>query len=127
MIEEAIVTLVNNATGIMPEPAHLQQEPTLPAITYQRISAVRDYTQQGANGKSEARFQLNLWGEDESYLQLLTLANQLRIGMNGYRGVIGTTRIDKLFLVNQIDSNEPATGRLRVIMDFMVDHLEEVT
>lgn len=123
MIEAGLVSFIDDAVGIMPYPAKLEQTPAMPGITYQRINTNRLYTQEGDSKKPKAFFDLNIWGEDE--LQAKELANQLRPALSGYRGMMGSHRVDSVFIRNEQDGREDSTDRYRIIMSISIDHSEE--
>lgn len=83
--------------GIVP------QKETRAAIVYQIISETRDaYSLQGANGQVETRLQVKCYAA--SNVATRTLADTVRMAVDGYKGFWSGTEIQSVF----IDSSEPA-------------------
>src|SRR5215207_8759733 len=91
---------------------------TLPAVTFFKVSGPRDQTQQGPSGLVAARIQVTSWGRD--YTASKVLSNEVRLALDGYRGVLEDVRIDGIELINEMDDNEPEPNIFKTIMDFRV-------
>jgi len=108
-------------------PGFVPQHASMPAIVYQRISAVRTLTFGGPLGYVDARYQVTAW--DDSFGDCLTLADAIRLRLDGYRGTVGSIVIHGLSLENQSDvAEEPAESQQRLRwgcrMDFMLTYAE---
>lgn len=62
-------------------PVKLPQNPTLPAITYQIISGLRGYTQDGKDGVTDYRVQINI--DAYSYAECRTVRDAIAAGISG--------------------------------------------
>jgi len=126
-IEEAIrEILVANSTvkAITTRiyPSTLPQNPIYPLILYIRISGYRDYTLMGPSGMAHPRFQIEAWAE--TYAAAKSLANAIRVCLNGYRGTSGTVRIGSFLIQSERDIYEPEAACHRVVMDYAIWHNE---
>lgn len=109
-------------------PQKLPQAPTLPAITYNLVSAVRVRDLEGPAGKSRHRISINCWGN--TYASVRGLADAVRRELDGYgSGYMRDTFIGSITLDNEIDLFEEDAGRqnvgiYRVVQDYIISHLE---
>lgn len=104
-------------------PMKLPQKWTLPSITYQRISGDRDHCLDGPSGRARPRFQVDCW--DDSYSGVKTLADKVRLCLNGFKGDINTeTNVGGIILTSDRDIWEEDIGVYRITMDFIVPHFE---
>lgn len=118
----AIAALV----GTRISPLRLPQESTFPAITYQRISTVRDemvgsYTQNGYTGFGWARYQFTIWSDD--YAQVAALAAALREFIH-YFTTTPWTGPPMNKLLNEMDLGEPERDLYQRIIDAKIWFLE---
>lgn len=122
MIEQALQKIL---TEIEPKTFafKLPNQATLPAITFFKVSAPRDQTQQGPSGLVSARFQVSSWGIN--YTAAKTLSQLVRLALDGYRGYLNNVRIDGIELMNEMDGNEAEPNVFQTIMDFRVKYAEE--
>ncbi len=95
---------------------------TLPAITFFKVSAPRDQTQEGPSGLVSARFQVCSWGQ--KYTDSKTLSQEVRLRLDGFRGEVDDVRIDGIELMNEMDGNEAEPNIFQTIMDFRVKYAE---
>lgn len=130
MIREALFARLTNfggLTGLVGNrvfPAPLPQSPTLPAITYQRISGVPTLAHTRVGRHTTSRYQFTVWADDSDEAALV--AEQVRLALDGWVDKDGP-RIGKALLVLMIDDYEPETQRHRVLMDFMIGHDETIS
>jgi hypothetical protein len=96
-------------------PMVLPQTPTLPAITYQRIS---NPPRLGNTELREARFQINVWGE--SYADVIELANYVKTVFEDYTDTEVAPRIKYGKVINEIDDYDDETETYRVIIDVIL-------
>ncbi len=124
MIEEQLSAYLSSAMltsaiiGDRVYPSRLPQGVTLPAVTYRKISGMREYTQSGPAGIAQPRFQVTCWAD--SYLLSKQLANAVRQDLEGSARQVG----DALFLQNEIDLYEPEAQIDTVVLDFLIGHRE---
>lgn len=125
MIEEAVQTLL---TAVSPRTYgfKLPENSTLPAVTFMKVSAPRDQTQEGPSGLVSARFQVVAWGKN--YTASKRLSKDVRFALDGYNHrneYIQGVRIDGIELMNEIDGNEAEPNVFQTIMDFRIKYAEE--
>ena len=129
-LEEAIFDFMSTNAGIIAVvddrifPKRLPQNPTLPAIVFQVVSSVPNYTMDQAGDPPVAgetftkkRVQFDLW--TETYEGLLPVRDALFAGISGFRGMMGSVQIESVFVLNELDGFEPDTGSNRKIIDTM--------
>lgn len=107
----------------------LPQDPTYPAVTYQRISGPRLQDLAGSAGRGMARIQIDSWSRE--YIQAQSIAAAIRGSLNGFIGDLGDGASPESFrdvvirLANERDLYEDEDAPLyRVTQDFTVDHSE---
>jgi len=76
----------------------------LPAITYQKIDGPRLQSHDGPSGTAHPRFQVNIWAK--KYTEVVTLAERVRIALDGYSGTVGTVVIQAITLEDEADAME---------------------
>lgn len=114
----------------------LPQNPTYPALVYQRISSDRAHSQQGGSGLDLGLWQFTVWGPDAT--QNLLAIEELRLLVQGYMGTVVTTAGSVDFrgwlLVQQRDVEDPAgstneanTSMLGVQVDYQINVWEQPT
>lgn len=130
MIEEDLVAwlktrpLVNDLVLGRIYPMVLPQDPTFPALVYQRVSAVREESQSGPSGLAHPRIQFSCWGAE--YPAAKRLSEALRKTLDGFNGTMNGRRVFRCKVENDIDDKEDLSNRHRVIVDVMIWHREEV-
>lgn len=100
-------------------PMVLPQPPTLPAVTYSRVSrsAVRDLT---GVAYWISRFQFSCWAK--KYGDAKAVAQAVRQALEDYVGTMGQFRIIGSASVNEIDLSQPDTGLYHVPVDVLITH-----
>jgi len=96
---------VSALVGTRVYPNIVPQNKAMPAITYQQISGLRNYTMDGPVGLVEARFQINCWST--TYVQSRVLARLVRKALDNY----STTPIEITYLENEGDMPEVESGK----------------
>jgi hypothetical protein len=132
MIESALRTHILGDTSIKGQiserlyPLTLPQDPTLPAMTYQKISGLRFHDMEGASGLASPRFQFDIWSK--SYLTSKNISDLLRKRLDGFKGTVGSDVIQGVFLDSERDffEEDELLKFYRVSMDFFIYH-EEIT
>lgn len=108
-------------TRISPQP--LAQRPTLPAVTFQKISNAFG-SDRGDSGKAtieRPRYQFDCYGA--TYSSAHSVAQQLREALAAIAQA-SNPRVDVAYLQDELDYYEPETGRYRVIVDAFIWHEE---
>jgi hypothetical protein len=75
---------VSGLVGTRIYPQFVPQGASMPAITYQQISGIRDFTHSGPVDLASLRFQVNCWSLN--YTQARALADAVRTALNGVSG-----------------------------------------
>ncbi len=97
----------------------LPREPTFPAITYQMVSRVQD----SLTGIVQARMQYTCLAT--TWKGAADLADAVRCGLHGYRGVRDGARIEEIQYAGQHDDYDETTGIHWIPVDVIVTYLEE--
>lgn len=125
MIEQDLVVFLRANVPMAQQrvwPMRLRQDPQLPALVYRRISGPRESSHSGPSRLAHPRIQIDCWGED--YPQAKFLAEELRIAVDGFRGTMGSRRVDKVEVVADLDDIDEDSGRFRIIVDIIIWHHE---
>ena len=127
-IEEALYsrlaadgTLIYSSVEIYPQ--EIRQGATVPAITYQQISAVHTMAMDGEVPLCAARYQLNCYSD--TYEGAKDVAEAVRHCLNGYSGTVSSVVIQGIFLEEEHELFMAAVGaerhkRFCRSLDFMV-------
>ena len=92
MIAEALWARLQAVAGVTAlvsarvYPLLLRQNPTYPAVTYEKVSGPRIENLQGLSGLAHPRFQFSCFGDD--YEEADSVAEQVRLALEGYRAII---------------------------------------
>ena len=132
-IEKALISIMSNDADVSAKvgnrifPVFVPKGQTLPVITYQEISGVRDSVMKGASGLVQARYQINCW--TKTYKAARELADLVRISLapenDSYPEDIEGTNIQAIMLLNENDvpsihsDNEELSGHGKML-DFSV-------
>ncbi len=95
-------------------PVILPQDPTTPAISYQRISNTE---QDGTSTLRETRYQVDCWDDDFSSVQ--SLADAVRTALEEWTDTDQTPRVKMARVVGEFDTFEGETGLYRASIDVM--------
>lgn len=125
---------VSPLTGNRVYPVALPDGVELPAISLLRVSGPRDLTQNGANGKANPRFQVDVWGDHQS--EVKAVSAQIRKALHGFRGVMGggadavpvgmVRFVNELDIPEAFDPDEDDTRMYHTALDFLIWHDEDV-
>ena len=127
-IEEVIVATLTDHVGLSAligsrvYPDQLPQRPTLPAVTYQRVSTKFYPTRDESHASLERpRFQFDVWANSKANCR--NVAQQLRSAIPEMMQFVD---LDVQFatLQNEIDVIEPQTQQFRSIIDVFIWHRE---
>jgi hypothetical protein len=103
-------------------PSTLPQNPTYPLILYAKVTGERINDLSGPSGMAHPRFQIEAWAE--TYAAAKSLANAIRVCLNGYRGTSGAVQIGSFLIQSERDIYEPEAACHRVVMDYAIWHNE---
>lgn len=118
-VETEIVQMLQSHDGVAAlvrtriYPMFLPQDPTLPAIVYQKISGPRSYSHGGDQNLTFTRYQFSCWAT--TYAGAKALATQLRNCLSGRKYDV----IRAAFVANELDDYDPGTKDFREIVDFL--------
>jgi len=97
----------------------LNQNFSLPAIVYRKVSASRVHDLSGPTGRVDARFQIDLYSE--SSVELADLSDKVRVALDGFKGTLGTrANVGGIHLVSENDLFEAGDEIFRKSHDYMV-------
>lgn len=99
-------------------PIRLPQNPTLPAITYLKVSGLRHYKTNGPQNLSRPRVQIDCWAT--TYAAALSLAEDVRQALEGYSGAMGTKTVQGTFFENEQEFFEDEPLYYRHSRDYFV-------
>lgn len=131
MIATGLRTLLlgdSNITAIIGTrlyPIQLPQKPTLPALTYFRVSGEEQASNSGSQDYGWARFQIDAWAE--TFNEAETLANLVKERLHGFSGTVSNSDSPPLswvfqgiFAMTMRDFYEPEPKQYRVSRDYMM-------
>lgn len=128
-IEAAIYSTLTSHVGLSAlvstrvYPDILPDNPTMPALTFQMISNVREERHRGQTGDAAPRFQVNVWAQTRA--SRAAVADQVRLAMMAMTTVVGVT-IKGVLNAGETRTYEPDTRRYGTSLDFFVFHTEAV-
>jgi hypothetical protein len=112
-------------------PAPAPQNATMPFITFQRISATREYTLAGPAGLAGALMQIDCWADapeyDGNYAVTKDIATAVRLCLEGYAGLLTSIYVQEITVDNERDIFEPQDKTRRASFDFRIWYDEEIT
>ena len=142
-MEKALETILNNDAAITAiaganvYPVALPQEigAYRGAVTFTRISGVRDHAMSGPTGLVESRFEINCYGRQDTngsaYANAKDLARTVRLALlppEGFKIMVDGVEIQGIFLNDERDSREQPAGGIgwvqRTRLDFTIWHKE---
>lgn len=125
LVAVAGITALVGSSPARVYPVKLPQSATLPAITYQRISTVRENAMGADPGIARARFQVTSWAT--SYSGVKALSEAVRAGLQRYDGTSAAVVVLDTFLDTEIDlfgEDEEEAGIHAVAQDYTMIHRE---
>jgi hypothetical protein len=99
-------------------PVSIPQTATYPAVSYMRISSVRNVNFSEVEDWVRTVFEVNCYGE--TFNEALSLAEDTKSALNGYRG----GNIQLIRLDNELEMLEDAVDLYRVAQQYTVWHKE---
>lgn len=126
IIEQALYSRLTDFAGLTAlvgsriYPLVRRQGSALPALTYQKISAIREHLMVADANVVVARMQVDCW--DASAMGVKNVAEQVRLALQDYSGTEATVVIQRIFIENEIDDWNPSTEIYRVTYDFLIWH-----
>lgn len=97
----------------------LPQNPTLPALTYWKVSGVRLYDLDGPTGESDPRVQVSCWSQTSAQAEDVAEAVRGTLADWSWDGTVQSCRF-----VNETDLYDDEVQQYQIAMDFMLMHEE---
>lgn len=130
-VEAAVFNLLSSDAGVSGVvsnriyPVKLPQDPTYPALTYFRVSALRHSVMGNDTGIAEKRVQVSSWAK--LYSEVNNLAERVRDAMQRTRGTFAGVEILDIFMEGDgPEIWEDAVGAYQAITDCNVIYREAV-
>ena len=127
MIESGLASLLlsnSTVTAIIADqisPLVLPESAKYPAVTYQVISSIAEYTNDGPAGFARTRIELNAWAT--TYGSSKAVAQAIRAVLDGYSGTLPDgTHVANAIVVNISDQFDSDARLYRVQTDYSVWH-----
>lgn len=114
-----LVTLI----GTRLYPDTLPQEPTLPAVVYERVSTPRLSQHTGVVAGGQVRMQYTVFALTRASAR--AIAAQLVAALDGYRGTmggVGGVAVTVIEIPNEIDQHDPETDRYQTMLDAILGY-----
>lgn len=127
-LEEAVfarlqaVSGVTDLVGTRVHPAPLPQGVGMPAVSYQRVSAVRESAMGSDVGVARVRIEVSSWSTQ--YSGAKQLATAVRAALQRFRGTSAGVEVLDVFVANDLDLFEEERELHRVLTDFDIWHRE---
>lgn len=128
MIEQGIHWHLKSDSGVAAlvstrvYPVLLPQNPTYPAITYQRISGPRVPIYDGPSTMAAPRFQIDSWSE--TYAGAKALAEAVREAMDCFHGTMSPVTVGVCEIITETDLYDDEARVFRVLQDYRILHRE---
>lgn len=94
------------------------QDSLLPAITYQRVATVRNYNIEQDQNLNDVRIQYNIFAS--TYRETKAIAERMITLLSGYRGTIGGSLVNGIFLELETDEYDEEKNIPWHILDFRI-------
>lgn len=133
-LEEAVYGYLSGEPGVAAlvgdriYPGRVKEGATLPAISYQRISANRTYTYDSFADTSawvRARVQFNCWSNTP--LQAIEVGEAVLLALSGYSGDMSGEYIGQSSAELELDDYDGPTKLYRRVVDFFITYEDEGT
>lgn len=116
---------ITSVVGTRIYPQHLPRNSSYPCLTHQLVSRTYGHHLSGVTGLSTARVQVDCWGEKLSDVE--TLAEAVRVALDGYFGTIGDVTVAFVQLDNEQDLSEAPQDEseqwlYRRTQDYLIKH-----
>jgi uncharacterized protein DUF3168 len=114
MIEASLETYLKNNAGIAAlvasriYPQLIPENPTYPAISYEKTSGEHERSLTGSSGLAMADFELECWAK--TYGGAKSVADAVRNALDGFSGMMGTDAVSEVHLDSDSDLFEISAG-----------------
>lgn len=103
-------------------PSYLPQDCPLPAVSFWRISTIREQAMYADPNRATVRIQVSVWAT--TAYSAGTIAEYVRAALHRKIGLYGGVQITDLAIENEITTYDYDTEEHQVAIDFMVQHVE---
>lgn len=127
-IDGALLSILENDAGVIAlvgtrsYALHLPQAPTLPAVTYQKVSAERMHAMSTDPGVVLSRYQFRTWATSMAAAHTALVAVQAAVSR--YRGTADSTEILDALFDNELDVFDDDAKLYTALADAMVAYRE---
>lgn len=127
-IEDAIYNRLSTFSSLITlvadriHPLVLPQNTAYPAITYSKVSGVRETAMVVDPGVAHPVFQFSCW--DLSYSAAKDVKEQVRIALERYSGIYNGVEILDAYVINETDLYDPTIEVAQITLDMEVWHRE---
>lgn len=109
---------VSDVIGSKLSPDLLSEGEEGPAATYSLITARRGVTMNGADGLTQYRVQIDIWGKQKS--DVVSGRDALRTLLHGYAGTMGSTVVHLAQMIDESSHFEAEPRLFRELTEFYV-------
>lgn len=111
---------INTLIGTRMYAIKLKQNPTLPAVTYNRISSVRRRSHSGDSNLTRPRIQYSSFAE--TYEDAVEVADAIEAEMKSFSGTAESSNIYAAIVENRIDLLDPESKYYMIAIDLMIQY-----
>ncbi len=128
VVEQALAARLEGSTSVTSlastriYPMHLPQDPRFPAVTYDHISGVREWTMNVDPGTVTARMQVTSWAKDP--LSAANLMEGVRAATQRWAGTSTGVVVDEIFIENEFSFYDDDTSTYAHSLDLIVHYQE---
>lgn len=117
---------VSALVGTRIYPIRAPDNPTLPMLTYQRISNIREHVMTGEQAKfTTTLFQIDVWAKESGGIsQARSIAAAIRSSLDDFRGIITGIDVQGILSDNEWDTWDEDTETFRITLQFRIMHRE---
>lgn len=103
-------------------PLHRPEKSTLPAVTFRRISTVRESAMGSDTNVVQVRYQLDAYAS--TVLEAKSVQDQIRAAFQRYRGTSAGVVVQDTFIEGQAADYDPVANIHRLTLDVLLVHEE---
>lgn len=127
-VENALYTRLKDHSGLSAlvgtriTPLQLPQRPVLPAVTYRRVSTVREHAMGADPGLARARFQVSGWAK--TFDGARDVGEQIRDALQRWNGTVEGVVVQNSDILNETDLFESDVKVYQRALDFEIAYEE---
>lgn len=123
-MEEALTSLLASVAGGRRHWTRAPQGTPFPFVVLNRVSGTPGYVMSGPSGYVASRVQVDVYGE--TFAATISTARAVQVALSGYRGTVGSTDIQGIFIdgVRDLPAEDAGTVThlFRTTIDLLVHH-----